>query len=499
MKSENFVGVIYAEDARYNAHDTTYWFRPSEAFPELEDSCNFSEKNDVYAAVRKAFYMMDMDAEHYGQKEWNPLGEVISPGDTVLIKPNMVMDYNRSGEGTDCLYTNPQVVAPVIDYVLIALRGKGKLIVGDAPMQECRFQKLVSESGYSELIDYYKNIRKTDIKLEDFRGLITTEKGKHRKGVRYQSIRENAYGKIINLGEKSAFYGFDEKHLSNLRITNYSPDRLRQHHTGETQEYYVSGHVLDADVVIDMPKPKTHRKAGFTAAMKNMVGINVRKEYLPHHTIGAVEDGGDEYLKRSWLRKIDDKLYDMKNTCEGKAQYKRAFVLWYVAGALKVLASWIYHDEGEGSWYGNETISKTIVDLNKILNYADKDGRIQRERQRRILHIGDMIVSGEKEGPVAPSPKNVGAIIISENAYGFDYVVGTMMGARIREIPFIKDAITANTKYELLPKGNIQIVSNNGSIDGLEPDRIDNMHKWMFTATRGWKTKFLSLSNEERI
>ena len=29
----------------------------------------------------------------------------------------------------------------------------------------------------------------------------------------------------------------------------------------------------------------------------------------------------------------------------------------------------------EGNWYGNNTISKTIVDINKILMYADKDGK----------------------------------------------------------------------------------------------------------------------------
>ena len=52
-----------------------------------------------------------------------------------------------------------------------------------------------------------------------------------------------------------------------------------------------------------------------------MVGMNVRKEYLPHHTIGSVAEGGDEYKKKSLLRNIDDKLYDIKNTLEGKEYF----------------------------------------------------------------------------------------------------------------------------------------------------------------------------------
>ena len=35
----------------------------------------------------------------------------------------------------------------------------------------------------------------------------------------------------------------------------------------------------------------------------------------------------------------------------------------------------------EGSWYGNDTISKTIVDLNRIAIYADKTGKIRTTRR----------------------------------------------------------------------------------------------------------------------
>ena len=32
------------------------------------------------------------------------------------------MDYNPTGEGVECLYTQPSIVAAIVDYVIIALK-----------------------------------------------------------------------------------------------------------------------------------------------------------------------------------------------------------------------------------------------------------------------------------------------------------------------------------------------------------------------------------------
>ncbi|SFB14023.1 hypothetical protein SAMN05216587_11543 [Selenomonas ruminantium] len=52
-------------------------------------------------------------------------------------------------------------------------------------------------------------------------------------------------------------------------------------------------------------------------------------------------------------------------------------------------------EEGEkywnGSWYGNDTIWRTIADLNHILYYANKEGKLQEKRQRKVLIVADMI------------------------------------------------------------------------------------------------------------
>ena len=73
---------------------------------------------------------------------------------------------------TECLYTQPSVVAAVIDYVLIALGNTGEIILGDAPMQECNFKHLIETSGYLDLVKYYQKKGKK-VSIVDFRELTS--------------------------------------------------------------------------------------------------------------------------------------------------------------------------------------------------------------------------------------------------------------------------------------------------------------------------------------
>src|SRR5438045_9670723 len=52
---------------------------------------------------------------------------------------------------------------------------------------------------------------------------------------------------------------------------------------------------MDADVFINLPKLKTHKNVGLTCALKNLVGINANKNWLPHQTEGTPDQGGDQF------------------------------------------------------------------------------------------------------------------------------------------------------------------------------------------------------------
>lgn len=485
--NDSIVAVYKMKGKAYPSENPTG--RPKESYPEYPFDEISEKKNEVYEAVRECFHLMALDPFNYGSEFWNPLGDIIKPGNTVLLKPNLVMDFNQNNDGgTECLYTQPSVVAAVIDYVVIALKGTGKIVVGDAPMHACVFNNIMNQGGYKSVIEFY--IQKgINIEMVDFRELSTVTKD----GMPIQIINSSSSGTVINIGEASEFYNAPSTESPKYRVTTYDPRILPQHHHGNTQEYYVSNYVLDADVVINMPKPKTHRKAGITGALKNLVGINVRKEYLPHHIKGDAESGaGDEYKDRSLAKRIISNLYDYQNICMVKKNvsgYKIAnfFIKWvYRAHIIRHLGKRDVYSEG--SWYGNHTISRTITDLNKILLYADKKGKLQETIQRKCFIVADVVISGEKEGPVSPSPKPVGIVAAGMNPVYFDETIATLMGFDIEKIPTLQ-CVRKSKDLSLASKDTSEIIlkSNVKQYSGKHIKEIEKEDILNFEPTLGWK------------
>lgn len=476
---------LFSDVYVYSSNNYTYptkdsLFRPSKKYPEyLFD--DLSDENAVYGIVRESFHNIGYDKENFGSEAWNPLGFLIKPGNSVLIKPNIVMDHNLIEQnGTDCLITNPSIVAAIIDYVCIALKGTGKIVIGDAPMQECNFDKLIEESGYSDLVKWYRN-KGIDISLVDFREL----KSKVKKGIHVQSISKETRGIIVDLGPDSEFSRLKSDDYSRLRVTNYDPSILITHHTPQKNEYYINECVLKSDVIINVPKPKTHRKAGVTIAMKNLIGINARKEFLPHHTLGSKDENGDEYLKKDFVHACRSKLLDRMNYNSFNGKVFFAQIDRVIIKLFRLLKKTM--DFTEGSWYGNHTISKTIIDLNKILIYADKNGVMHDTPQRKNLIVADMIISGEKEGPVAPSKKNVGVIAIGSNQVCFDEVVATVMGFDYKKIPTIVNARSTEGKYPLCKHLIPRILSNSANFNEKRINEIEFDDTYKYEPTSGWK------------
>lgn len=409
----------------------------------------------VYDMVSQAFRLLGLDAEQMGMPEWNPLGEYITPGDHVLIKPNLVMHNNPSGEGEECLYTQAPVIEAIIKYVVRALKGNGSIIVGDAPMQRCQFDVLVKESGYERMIERWR-CQGIDITLRDFRNTISDVIN----GIVVEKELHENEAVVVDLGNKSSFEGLSERHIRNMRVTSYDPRILQKHHTLEKHEYLVAKDILDADVIINVPKPKTHRKAGMTGALKNLVGINCSKEYLPHHTRQSRDEQGDSFMHRNLLLRLVDEFADKKCMAEGEYQYRKAQLYRCAGGVMKRIGSKTAHEKySEGSWYGNDTIWRTICDLNIILQYADQYGNICETRQRKFFNIGDMIVSGEKDGPVRPARKEAGVIIAGEDPCSFDEVVSALMGFSKEQIPTISHMREAAP--QIYYDSEYEIISNN--------------------------------------
>lgn len=472
----NEIGIVKGESL-YPPKETL--FRPSKTYPEYPFQ-EYASVNHVYEMVRECFRLLRMDDCNFGQKQWNPLKSLVFPGNTVLLKPNLVRHINYSGFGEECLYTHPSVVAAILDYVVIALNGTGKIIVGDAPVQSCDFDVLIRESGYLELIEYYQ-AKGVDICLLDFRN-IRTDLEDNILVLPKNAAGKEDHGVVVELGRDSAFYGQSAEREKDYRVTCYDPDELIKHHSGEKHEYKINSAILDADVVINISKPKTHRKAGITGALKNLVGICTNKEYLPHHTRKSKQEGGDEYKNRNELIAIAAEILDIKNKLILHGEYEDARQLDALYRKLltkgKIINGGFY---SEGSWYGNDTIWRTISDLNKIVLYADKNGIMREQKQRRIFHVGDMIISGHKEGPLLPEPINTGVIIMAEDPVLFDRVVCRLMGFRYQDIPSIENSDIYTTKYPYHSGKMEKVVSKpEGYFD-------DRQWKLNFVPSKGWE------------
>ncbi|MBN2851110.1 MAG: DUF362 domain-containing protein, partial [Clostridia bacterium] len=160
--NENKIFLGVSSQSVYPINDNV--FSPSEAYPEyLFNTKSLSVNNHVYSLIREGFNKLGYDLENYNSKNWNPLKDLVKEGDTVLIKPNWVMHYNKNNKyknNLDCLITHPSIVRVLVDYVLIALKGTGRIIIADAPIQSCNLNLLLEKHGYYELFDFYKNNKK---------------------------------------------------------------------------------------------------------------------------------------------------------------------------------------------------------------------------------------------------------------------------------------------------------------------------------------------------
>lgn len=230
-----------------------------------------------------------------------------------------------------------------------------------------------------------------------------------------------------------------------FRVTMYDPRKMRRNHAPGVHRYLVAADILDADLVINVPKLKTHKKAGVTLALKNLVGINGNKDYLPHHRKGGADRGGDNYAETSLPKRLAETLLDFANRHLDRPRfYRRCTLLIYKLLFFDRIRG--RSTDIEGGWYGNDTVWRMCLDLNKVLLYADRSGRVLDQPQRVTLHITDGIIAGEGDGPLRPEPVHSGWIIAGLNAPAHDWVIAQLMGLDPARIPITRHSFEAGNR-----------------------------------------------------
>jgi uncharacterized protein (DUF362 family) len=386
--------------------------------------------------------------------------DFVRRGDRVVLKPNWVKEHDERFPGPDQwehVVTHPDVIEGVIHWVAPRLSGTGSITICDAPQTDSSFSTLKRYCDLDAMLERCRNrwpsltVEILDLRPEEWRSV---------DGVTVSKIElpgDPLGSTHVRLNEDSEFVGFHG--LGQLYGASYNIAETNERHREKTHEYLLCRTPMDADVLINIPKLKCHKKVGMTCALKNLVGINANKNWLPHHTEGTPEQGGDQFpratlkarLEHSWMGKIKRLLF-------GKDLLSKLFV------PIKKIGRFIFGDTQKvvrsGNWHGNDTCWRMVADLNKCLFHYDGQGK-HRTKPMRYLAVVDCIVAGEGNGPMAPDRKPCGIIVAGANPVAVDSVCCALMGFDWRKIRLLTGCF-ALTKLPIVHFAYeaIQIVSN---------------------------------------
>lgn len=444
-------------------------FRPGQAYPELPFSKPGSDgrANPAFETVRQALRLLGCDADNFGTARWNPLAALIRPGDFVLLKPNLVREFREThGHHADCTVTHGAVIRAVLDYVFRALEGRGRIVIADAPHSDCDFDAVARITGLREIQELYRREMNFEVEVYDLRPECATKIDGVIVDHRKLPGDPAGYTKV-DLGRHSMFSEV-EPLCYRLYGSEYDTSEIVSHHRDGRHEFLISRSVLAADVVISLPKLKTHKKTGITVNMKNLVGINGNKNWLPHHREGTPSQGGDQFADEGTGNRIE------RGVMSG---FRRVFPMLgplrpLIAGPIKSLGKRIFGDTNtnkirSGNWYGNDTTWRMVIDLNRALHYFDADGKMHARPVRRFFSLVDGIVSGEGNGPLDPLPKPAGLILAGWNPVAVDIAAARLMGFDWRRIKMLARAIeSVEVPLVGFADEQLSVASNRGEYDG---------------------------------
>lgn len=362
--------------------------------------------------------------------------DLVARGDRVLLKPNFVREsHTERPNEWEQIVTHGEIIETVAREVAEALQGAGTITIADAPQTDSNFQKICERTGLYRLTDAlrrdYPHIAFEILDLrreywETTRGVVAR---------RHQLAEDPRGYTLVNLGTDSCFYGKAGRFYG----ADYDDTLTAEHHSEGRHEYLLARSAMDADVFINLPKLKTHKKVGATLSLKNLVGINGDKNYLPHFCIGTPDEGGDEFPTSGAKDKLQSRLI---------STFKRAALLSGTATKIwaplatsvgKAVFGSTSHVVRSGNWHGNDTTWRMTLDLNRALFHFDGEGK-RRRRPLRYVTIIDGIIAGEGNGPMEADPKPCGVLIAGTNPVAADFVATKLMGFDWHKVPTIREA-----------------------------------------------------------
>ena len=416
----------------------------------------------------------------------------LSQGQWVVIKPNLVKESKENDlEEWESVITSPSLIREVAIYVCKMIGPEGRLTICDAPQTDSSFAEIMKRTRLIELakelqITYGLTVEVFDLRNEEWTnegGVIT----KRRK------LSGDPNGSIaFNLGKYSLFYNHagEGKYYG----ADYDFETVNKHHHGEIQEYLICATPVLADVFICLPKLKTHKKTGVTLSLKNLVGINADKNWLPHHTFGTPDKNGDEFPEQTIKRKLETFLSKIAKKMAVHIPIFGPKILRNLRNKGKEIFGDGHNTVRSGNWYGNDTTWRMTLDLNRCLLYGNPDGSLRKNSPKKYYTIVDGDIGMEGMGPMQGDPKKCGIFISGTDPVAVDAVASTMMGFDWTKLPVISEAF----KLVELPISNcspedVVIISKKKDWN-VTLDRLQKLKHFDFKPHFGWKGQ-IELSN----
>ncbi len=388
-------------------------------------------------------------------------GDFIRPGDNIVLKPNWVKEHDERHPGPDQwehVVTHPGVIEGVIAWVAPRLQGSGSIIVCDAPQTDSSFAMLRKYCDLDAMLERCRarwpglSISLLDLRPEEWHAVdgVTVS--------RTELPGDPKGSTCVKLDEDSEFVGF--RGLGRLYGASYNMAETNERHRDTTHEYLLCRTPMDADVLINIPKLKSHKKVGLTCALKNMVGINANKNWLPHHTEGTPDQGGDQFpagtlkakLEHSWMGRI-------KRVLSGRNLLSKALRARQEAGPAL-----LWRHAGGGA-------QRQLARQRHLLAHGHRPEQVPlplrrqradaRTKPLRYLAVVDAIIAGEGNGPMAPDPKACGLIVAGTNPVAVDSVCCALMGFDWRKLRMLVGAFAVKAKrIAEFGHDDIRVVSN---------------------------------------
>jgi hypothetical protein len=143
-----------------------------------------------------------------------------------------------------------------------------------------------------------------------------------------------------------------------------------------------------------------------------------------------------------------------------------------------------------GNWFGNDTVWRMCLDLNKLVFYGNADGSLRapgpKNRKRHYVLV-DGIMAGEGRGPLNPDPVPAGAVLFGVHPPCVDAACAYLMGFDPQKIPIVANAFACR-KLSLSNNSWQDVVVRSNEADW---DRrlieISGEHTFHFEPHFGWK------------